>query len=975
MKGKNKRRFNKFVSIGLIATLTASFCVGIMQSPIADRAVLSSFAAEASKDEIGYEFSKADSTLTLSGNTEMSDYTAENPAPWSGYSNSAEKIVIEDGIKSVGDNAFVSFSDLSEVTIPQSVTEISDSAFVDCKDGFTIKGTADSTAAAFASRNQYNFEAPGAVSASDIRIGESESDTTPADPTIPTNVTVTCETYNKLKITWDKVEGAAGYYVYCATSENGKYSIVKYVTGGDVTQFIHSSRSYERVYYYKVKSYTVVNRQKVTSPDSEIVSGMTHVDPPAPAENVSVACTDYNKLTISWDKVEDAAGYYVYWSDAIDGRYRLAKNITRNTITQLVHSGRTYEATYYYKVRSYNKAGSKLIFADYSEPVSGMTHIDPPAAVENVNVTCTSYNQLSVSWNKVEDAMGYYVYWSDTIDGKYRLVKNITRNTTTSVLHSGRSLGVTCYYKVVSYNKAGYKYIFADESNVVSGTTYLHTPVAPTVTAKPNGTMYITFTNVSGAYKYELYRSVDGGEFTKFATVSGRYTDKNTVPGKTYAYKLAAVRGDIVTECSPAASQVCTIASPVISGASATNYNTVTVKWKGVSNASEYKIYRSTEQNGDYTCIGTVNSRTLTFTATGLNTGMTYYFAVTAGKTSDGETGYSAMSSTKSATPSLKSVTKISGGSVGKTTAFIEWSNVEGADGYELYGAKYGESLALVSDGNAYYYSHKELEPETKYSYQVRAYRNVNGSKIYSSFSKVIYVSTPKTLSKATYSWSYSYRIKDHQAPEELIRAQAKAGNIKTILAGDTDRKVIYLTMDCGYPSPNSDKNLDTLKEKNVKATFFIAYPYAEGSHAQIQRMIDEGHILGNHTTNHIRLTTAKPATIQKEVKTLENYIYDNFNYRTRYFRYPYGSFSQASQNELIEMGYTSVGWSFAYNDYSSPQPKHAPTLAMLVHNIHPGSIYLLHMNSSTNTAILGDFIDAAREMGYEFETLDDIEI
>lgn len=990
VKGKNKRRFNKFVSVGLITTLTASFCVGIMQSPIADTAILSSFAAEASTDEICYEFNKSESTLTLSGNIEMSDFTEQDSAPWSEYSDSTEKIVIEEGIKSVGSNAFVSFSDLGEVTIPQSVTKISDSAFVDCKDGFTVKGMSDSAAYTFAQSKQYKFEALDAVSDSDaLLISESTTTTTtsapvttttttttvPADPTIPTNVAVTCTAYNKLKISWNKVDGADGYYLYCANSENGKYTIAKYITSGDVTEFIHSSRSYEKTYYYKLRSYTVEGKQKVFSPDSEIASGMTHVDPPAPVKNVSVVCTDYNKLTISWDQVEEAAGYYVYWATDPDGKYTLAKNITRGTVTQFVHSGRAYEKTYYYKVSSYTKAGSKTILADYSEIVSGMTHIDPPAAVENVKVTCTAYNQLSISWDKVDNAKGYYVYWSDAADGKYSLVKNVTRNTTTTALHSRLKLGMTYYYKVVSYNKAGSKSICADESAVVSGKTYLHTPAAPTVTAKNDTYIYITLTKVSGALKYNLYRSVDGGEFTQIAVITSRYTDKNTIPGKTYAYKLAAVRGDVVTDCSPAASAVGIINTPTLSKAYSDTYNTATVKWKSVSNATEYNIYRSTEENGDYTCIGTVNSRTLTFTSSNLDTGTEYYFKVTAGKTLSGETGYSDMSNAKSATPALKSVSKISGSSVGKSAIFVEWSNVAGADGYELFAAKSDESMALLEDCDKYYYSHKELSTGDKYSYQVRAYRLINGSKVYSSYSKTVSVTVPKTLSTSTYSWSYSNKVVNNQTPDDLIKSQEKANNIKTLFVGDTTRKVIYLTMDCGYPTENSDTNLDTLKEKNVKATFFIALPYAKESHAQIQRMIDEGHIIGNHTKNHIRLNRATHEVIENQVKTLENYIYDNFNYRTKYFRYPYGSFSQASQNELIEMGYISAGWSFAYNDYSRSQPKPANALNLLVKNIHPGAIFLLHMDSSTNTTILGDFIDKAREMGYEFENLDDIEI
>ncbi|MDD6395557.1 MAG: polysaccharide deacetylase family protein, partial [Firmicutes bacterium] len=493
--------------------------------------------------------------------------------------------------------------------------------------------------------------------------------------------------------------------------------------------------------------------------------------------------------------------------------------------------------------------------------------------------------------------------------------------------------------------------------------------------AKSDSNIYVTFAKVSGAYKYNLYRSVDGGEFTQIAVITGRYTDKNTIPGKTYTYKLASVRGNIITDCSPAASAVCYIAAPNIYSASSTGYNSVTVKWNRVTNATEYKIYRSTEENDGYTCIGTVNSRTYKFTAGGLDTGTTYYFRVAAGKASGGDTGCSDMGCVKSAVPSLNSATKIWGSPVGKSAIFVEWSNVAGADGYELYAARSGQSMTLLEDCDKYYYSHKNLTTGDKYSYRVRAYRLVNGSKVYSGYSKTIAATVPKTLSNSTYSWSYANKVVNNQTPDNLIKAQEKAGNIQTLFVGDTTRKVIYLTMDCGNPSPNSDKNLNTLKEKNVKATFFVALPYAKGSHAQIQRMINEGHIVGNHTKSHIRLNKASSSVIQTQVKTLENYIYDNFNYRTKYFRYPYGSFSQASQNELIQMGYTSAGWSFAYNDYSSRQPSPSYALNLITKNIHPGAIFLLHMDSDTNTAILGDFIDKAREMGYEFETLDDIEI
>ena len=188
-----------------------------------------------------------------------------------------------------------------------------------------------------------------------------------------------------------------------------------------------------------------------------------------------------------------------------------------------------------------------------------------------------------------------------------------------------------------------------------------------------------------------------------------------------------------------------------------------------------------------------------------------------------------------------------------------------------------------------------------------------------------------------------------------------------------TDEKVIYLTSDEGYENGCTPDILDTLKEKNVKATFFITMDFAKDNGDLVQRMIDEGHIVGNHSLTHpdIGVCNLPLEEQKKEVMEVDQYVRDNFGYQMFLFRYPLGKFSEQSIAFLNNLNYKSVFWSFAYKDYDiESQPDTATSLENCLNSLHPGAIYLLHAVSTTNRDILGDFIDGARERGYEFALL-----
>ena len=175
----------------------------------------------------------------------------------------------------------------------------------------------------------------------------------------------------------------------------------------------------------------------------------------------------------------------------------------------------------------------------------------------------------------------------------------------------------------------------------------------------------------------------------------------------------------------------------------------------------------------------------------------------------------------------------------------------------------------------------------------------------------------------------------------------------------------IHLTFDAGYENGCTTEILDTLKEKNVKALFFVTYDYCKTNDELVQRMIDDGHIVGNHTYTHPSMPDCSESEMIEEVMALHDYVAEKFGYNMCYFRFPKGEFSEKSLDTVKSLGYTSVFWSFAYSDWdTNAQPDPAAALQKIKESTHSG-IYLLHAVSETNAQILGEVIDYWQNEGY----------
>ena len=231
-----------------------------------------------------------------------------------------------------------------------------------------------------------------------------------------------------------------------------------------------------------------------------------------------------------------------------------------------------------------------------------------------------------------------------------------------------------------------------------------------------------------------------------------------------------------------------------------------------------------------------------------------------------------------------------------------------------------------------------------------------------------------QNLSTKKIEWGIK-RGKDHNQPDLGTENLRIINEFNGMAMGNAESKNIYLTFDLGYEAGYTEKILDILKENDVKAAFFITGQYVNTSENVIKRMIDEGHIVGNHTTNHICMPTSSNDKIKEEVMSLHQSIYEKFGYEMKYIRPPKGEYSQRTVAYTNTLGYTTVMWSFAYDDWDeNKQGREEYGKKKILDNVHNGEVILLHSTSKDNSNILDYCIKEIKNMGYEFKSLDEFE-
>lgn len=189
---------------------------------------------------------------------------------------------------------------------------------------------------------------------------------------------------------------------------------------------------------------------------------------------------------------------------------------------------------------------------------------------------------------------------------------------------------------------------------------------------------------------------------------------------------------------------------------------------------------------------------------------------------------------------------------------------------------------------------------------------------------------------------------------------------------GEADDMVVYLTFDCGYENGHLPMILDALLEKQIPALFFITGHFMESEPDLLRRMVDEGHLVGNHTYDHPNLTTVSKSEFFQEINRAEEKFFEiTGQTMAKYLRPPEGRFNQEMLDWAEEAGYYTILWSLAYVDWHVDGQKGADYAhEQIMSRLHPGAIILLHSTSSDNAQVMARLIRSVEEAGYEFKSL-----
>jgi len=225
-----------------------------------------------------------------------------------------------------------------------------------------------------------------------------------------------------------------------------------------------------------------------------------------------------------------------------------------------------------------------------------------------------------------------------------------------------------------------------------------------------------------------------------------------------------------------------------------------------------------------------------------------------------------------------------------------------------------------------------------------------------------------------TGAWGLSFQDPGQSPQGPLSSAELK--KYDAAYMGDPEKKVLYLTFDAGYENGNTEKILDTLKKHNAPAAFFLVGNYIEKNADLVRRMVNEGHVVGNHTMHHPDMSKiSDPEKFATELQALETlFLKTTGKELPKFYRPPQGCYSEENLKNAQKLGYKTVFWSLAYQDWdTSKQPTREAAFEKLLPRTHNGAVVLLHSTSSTNAAILDELLTKWEQEGYRFETVDKV--
>ena len=553
---------------------------------------------------------------------------------------------------------------------------------------------------------------------------------------------VVCEGYAKsFKYLCDLTEESNGWTGDVETisvtgtmgTENHMWNIVRIGSGNylvDVTNCDTGMKGYPQKLFLRGAvgdgiSYTVENT--VYTYGTETRTGFAAADLKLSGTDYTPAATTLTAPTvtlkadaasgqpvISWSKVGGAAQYEVYRSAT--GKANSFSIIRRTSALTYTDVNAAAGNTYYYVVRAMKGSGSSAVYSKFS-PAQSIQYAITSLNAPTMTLTSAASGQPVVSWTKVNGAAQYEIYRST--DGvKFSIIR---RTAALAYTDTSAAAGTTYYYKVRAIS-GSVKSAFCPAQSIQYAITSLTAPTM-TLTSAASGQPVISWTKVSGAAQYEIFRSTDGSKFSIIRrTAALSYTDTSAAAGTTYYYQVRAINGSVKSAFCAAQSiqyAIGSLTAPTMTLTSAAGGQPV-ISWSKVNGAAQYEIFRSTD-GSKFSIIR--RTAALSYTDTSAAAGTTYYYQVRAINGSV-KSDFCAAQSIQYAIASLTAPT-MTLTSAANGQPVVSWTKVSGAAQYEIFRSTNGKNFSIIRRTAALAYTDTSAAAGTTYYYQVRA---INGS-------------------------------------------------------------------------------------------------------------------------------------------------------------------------------------------------------------------------------------------------------